>query len=327
MSYNNIRKKLNKYAEGGKMIPKYQTPFSVLNNTFEERMKQKELRKKMGDALGIAPEDLAAFSDDELRQMYMDDTKTSFGLQQTNGSPIVNLQEGIDFGSSAADAANAAAQDKNQTLAAGVIGSEFDDIEDVQGTVAAQNAAADASKKYNAIGAKSGGSKMSGSAVGGIVSEAVQKTVAAVDNAVMGDKNFSAQSQTIDSAVHGVSGALMKSGNPYAMAAGAALEGINFLTKAGGKNVQGYDVNINNSGYGTMGHMESEAGRVWDKWSGATARKLAKRNEQARMALAAMDISEDTKYEQEARANSVTNILQQNQIALAGGIDTSLLGN
>jgi hypothetical protein len=51
---------------------------------------------------------------------------------------------------------------------------------------------------------------------------------------MMGNKNFGAQSEAIDSAVHGVSGALMKSGNPYAMAAGAALEVANFATKATG---------------------------------------------------------------------------------------------
>jgi len=110
--------------------------------------------------------------------------------------------------------------------------------------------------------------------------------------------------------VHGVSGALIKSGNPWAIGAGVALEGLNWLTKAGGRTVQGYDVDIKNSGYGNISHQESEAGRIWDKWSGATARKLAKRNEKARMALAAMDISNDVEYEQEARQNSVTNVLQ-----------------
>lgn len=109
--------------------------------------------------------------------------------------------------------------------------------------------------------------------------------------------------------------------------AGVALEGLNFATKAAGKNVQGYNVDINNSGYGNLGYQDSEAGRVWDTWSGTTSRKLAKRNEQARMALAAADISQSQQFQQEARANSVTNILQQNQIALAGGIDTSLLGS
>lgn len=161
----------------------------------------------------------------------------------------------------------------------------------------------------------------------GIASQAVSKALNVADEMTMGDKNFSAQSQALDSAVHGVSGALMKSGNPYAMAAGAAIEGLNFITKAGGKTVPGYEVDINNSGYGNLGHQESSSGRIWDSWTGKTDRKLAKRNEQARMALAAQDVSQDIEYQQEARANSVTNVLQANQIALAGGIDTSLLGN
>lgn len=171
------------------------------------------------------------------------------------------------------------------------------------------------------------GLSATGQAALGMTSQIGSEIIQGVDQATMGDKNFSASSQAIDAGVHGISSKLMKSGNPYSAAAGLALEGLNFVTKAAGKNVQGYDVNINNSGYGNLGHMESEAGRVWDSWSGATARKLRKRNEQARIALAASEISEDISYEQEARTNSVTNVLQQNQIALAGGIDSSLLGN
>lgn len=159
----------------------------------------------------------------------------------------------------------------------------------------------------------------------GIIGGAATVAVNAVDTATMGDKNFSAGSKAIDTAVHGVSGTLMKSGNPIAMGVGAGLEVLNFVTKAGGKNVPGYDVNITNSGYGNLGHQESEAGRIWDNWNGTTARKLAKRNEQARMALAAADISENQAFEQEARMNSVDDVIQQNQIALAGGVDTSLL--
>jgi hypothetical protein len=45
------------------------------------------------------------------------------------------------------------------------------------------------------------------------------------------------------------------------MAAAAALEGANFLTKAGGQTVQGYDVDIASSGYGTLNHMESKSSR------------------------------------------------------------------
>lgn len=156
----------------------------------------------------------------------------------------------------------------------------------------------------------------------------------AVDNAVLGDKNFGAQSAAIDTAVHGVSSALMKSGNPYAMAAGAALEGANFLTKAGGQTVQGFDVDIKSSGYGQMGHMESSSSRDFGAMiglggifgQGRIRAKLAKRNAQAQMAINAANIAEDQSFEQEARANSIQNTIMNNNIALAGGLSTSLLG-
>ena len=157
------------------------------------------------------------------------------------------------------------------------------------------------------------------------------QAVNAIDDLAMGDKNFGAQSQAIDDAVHSVSGALMKSGNPYAMAAGAVLEGVNFLSKAGGQTVQGFDVDINSSGYGQMGHMESSSSRTIPFLGGIVdskkmQAKLAKRNQQAQMAMNAANIANEQKFEQEARANSIQNTIMNNQMALAGGLDTSLLG-
>ena len=184
------------------------------------------------------------------------------------------------------------------------------------------------------IGEGPGQMSAGGAVATGIIGQVGVGAMKAIDNLAMGDKNFGAQSQAIDSAVHGISGALMSSGNPYAMAAGAALEGANFLTKAGGQTVQGFDVNIENSGFGTTGHMESTSSRDWGAFIGLGGvfnknieRKLAKRNEQARMAMQAAEISDDIKFEQEARMNSVDNILRNNQIALAGGVDVNLLGN
>ena len=78
----------------------------------------------------------------------------------------------------------------------------------------------------------------------------------------------------------------MKSGNVWAITAGAALEGVNFLTKAGGQTVQGYDVDIDSSGYGNIGHMESSSSRSWVSHR-KLQDKLARRNEQVRTALAA----------------------------------------
>lgn len=164
---------------------------------------------------------------------------------------------------------------------------------------------------------------------GALVMAGVGKTLQigaqAADAALMGGKNFDGQSQAIDSTVHGVSGALMQSGNPYAILAGGILEGANFLTKAGGQTTTGYDVNIDNSGYGTLGHMESKSNRVWVSKS-KLQQQLEYRNAQARMALDAAEISADQQFEQEARKNSVSNTIMNNREALAGGYDTNTLG-
>lgn len=159
-----------------------------------------------------------------------------------------------------------------------------------------------------------------------------------IDDLTMGDKNFGAQSQAIDDAVHGISGALAKSGNTYAILAAGALEGANFLTKAGGQTVQGFDVDINSSGYGDIGHMESSSSRNFSAALGPLGAiftgvnknkmqaKLAKRNQQAMMAMNAANIANEQSFEQEARANSIQNTIMNNQIALSGGLETSLLG-
>ena len=164
------------------------------------------------------------------------------------------------------------------------------------------------------------------------LSAAGSAAINAVDSIAMGDKNFGAQSAAIDSAVHGVSSTLIKSGNPYAAAAGVALEGANFLTKAGGQMIQGFDVSIDNSGYGNLGHKDSSSSRDFGAFIGLGGlnqakmdAKLQRRNEEAQMALKAANVSDTIKFEQEARMNSVDDVIQANKIALAGGTDTSLL--
>ena len=172
-----------------------------------------------------------------------------------------------------------------------------------------------------------------GGVMAGIAGAATIAT-SALDKAYMGDKNFDAQSQATDSAVHGVSGALMKTGNPYCIAAGAVIEGVNFLDKAGGQTTPGYNVNIDNSGYSTdMTSMESQSSRTgifsFTGNVGASQklqRQLEKRNNKVRMALDAAEISEDQKFEQEARMNSISNTIMNNQEALAGGYNTNALG-
>jgi len=182
------------------------------------------------------------------------------------------------------------------------------------------------------IGTGKGQMNAKGAAAVGALSQYGTQALNMLDEGLMGDKNFGAQSQAIDTAVHGTSKALISSGNPYAMAAGVALEGANFLTKAGGQTVQGFDVDIKSSGYGNLGHKESSSSRDFGAMIGlgglnaaATQRKLKQRNEEAQMAMKAANIADTTKFEQEARMNSVDDVIQQNEIALQGGIDTSLL--
>lgn len=163
--------------------------------------------------------------------------------------------------------------------------------------------------------------------------QAVSQAVNGVDKALMGNKNFGGQSEAVDAVVHGTSSALMKSGNPYLQAAGAALEVANFATKATGDSVAGFDVDINSSGYGNMGHKDQKSNRDWGAAIGLgglfgkdkVEAQIAQRNREMQMALKAANIAEDVKFEQEARANSVEDVIQENQIALQGGIDTSLL--
>lgn len=167
----------------------------------------------------------------------------------------------------------------------------------------------------------------------GMIADAGINAINMVDEATMGDKNFDAQSQAIDSGVHGVSKALLSTGNPYAFAVAGALELGNFMTKAGGQTVQGYDADIKSSGYGNLGHKESSSSRDFGAMiglggifnQGTLNRKLAQRNQEAQMALKAANISDTIDFEQEARMNSVQDTLQKNEIALQGGIDTSLL--
>lgn len=134
----------------------------------------------------------------------------------------------------------------------------------------------------------------------GMIGNAAIATTNAIDDAVMGDKNFSASSQAVDSAVD-VAASTASQFGPWGLLAAGILKTVNFASKAGGKNVQGFDVDINNSGYGNLGHKDSEAGRDWGAFLGLPGvfpqrgmeRKLRKRNEEANMALTAANISQD----------------------------------
>lgn len=302
MSYNNIRKKLNKYAKGGN-IQKLQ--FGGSTYEWDETRAEDPGTADYWIKKGMLP-----------KQAELQAKSVQNGL--SNPQTLAPTTQYLDQTKKVADTTGLSFNKETNKVAG--------DVQITDEEVNPEEFFEGDTPQPQPIQPSANNLPSAGGPPSQLGSEIASAAFQAADQATMGDKNFSASSQAIDSAVHGVSGALMKSGNPYAMAAGAALEGINFLTKAGGKNVQGYDVGIDNSGYGNLSHQESEAGRIWESRS-SLRNRLNRRNEQARMALAAADISQDQSFEQEARANSVTNVLQQNQIALAGGIDTSLLGS
>ena len=277
--------------------------------------------------LGIAsPEEIKQYEDQiELESENMEDATNWSNDIQTTAESIANNQQ------VAQDLYEARKNNEIKSLAEDIVKQDQKQHQKEQ-NYASFAQAMGVNSKY--IGDGKGQMSAKGAAITGGISKGVATAVNAIDNLAMGDKNFGSQSQAIDGAVHATSGALMQSGNPWAMLSGAALEGANFLTKAGGQTVQGYDVDIDNSGYGNLGHMESSSSRDFLTLVGlgglktkSVQAKLARRNEQVRTALAAAQISEDQKFESEARMNSVENTIMNNQIALAGGLQTNLLGS
>lgn len=165
---------------------------------------------------------------------------------------------------------------------------------------------------------------MSNGAVTGAIGAAANAGLDIIDDALMGDKSFDTQSQAIDDAVRQASQQLSKTG-PWGLLAAGVLESANFIDKAVGKSVQGYEVGDVGSGYNSV-DTQLDTLSYRGTQTGKMKRNLARRNEQMNMAMLANEVNEEEKFQMEARVSSINNVLQANQIALAGGIDTSLLG-
>lgn len=158
----------------------------------------------------------------------------------------------------------------------------------------------------------------------GKAASVVNSVVGTADKLMTQDLKMDETSNMIDAGVDTVSNGLMASGNPYAMAAAAALKAVNFADKAFGSKVEGFHVNLDTNSYGSgLGHFEESSGRSWQR--GAQERKNERRNAQAEMAMKAKNLVEDAKFEQKARQASLNDVMLANQLALAGGVDTSIL--
>ena len=169
-----------------------------------------------------------------------------------------------------------------------------------------------------------GGLSDKGADIMGKVSNATRGAITAVSDSLLKGKNFDVQSQSIDQVANAAADFASQFG-PWGKVAGLAITALNEGTKMFGQNVQGYNVNVDNSGYAqSMMSQESKANRIWISQR-EIDRQLQAKNHKLSMALHAQDISEDIKFEQTARANSIDNVIRNNQIALAGGLETAAL--
>lgn len=156
------------------------------------------------------------------------------------------------------------------------------------------------------------------------VGNMANKALDTLEDELMGDKNFNANSEAIDNATRAVSKELMKTG-PWGLLAAGVVESLNFVDKAVGKTVQGFEVGDTGAGFSGI-DTKSETSSFRGTQTKKMKETMARRAEQINMALTANQINVDQQFSMSARMNSIDNTLQANQIALAGGIDTSLLG-
>lgn len=166
--------------------------------------------------------------------------------------------------------------------------------------------------------AKSGGSPMAA------ISSTFGAALGVADKALMGDKKFNEQGQAMDDAANGLANVASQFG-PWGQAAAMAIRAANFADKAAGQTVPGYDVNLESSGFsGVNAHGDTASLRLTQ--SRNVDKMLGRQQQQVQMALAAAQLDKDNSLQQEARGASVQDIINRNQIALAGGLGTTTLG-
>lgn len=158
------------------------------------------------------------------------------------------------------------------------------------------------------------------SAVGNVANKILDTT----EEALMGDKTFDATSEALDNATRALSKKAMKFG-PWGLLAAGIIESANFADKAAGKTIQGFEVGDIGAGFnGIDTQQDSSSFRATQ--SRKMKQALARRAETVNMALTASDITEEQQLQATSRINSIDNVMMANRMALAGGMDTSLLG-
>lgn len=207
-------KRLRKFDLGGKLTEDQQNEYEYLlkqgyssKEAFSQIQRDAVLDEKDFDKNAAFQAAVNSMGTDAAKVMSDETLENYAEIQKLSGKTLVdstgqNLQQ--------------TQQSTNQTLNASPVAANMRHVIDNMNAAKAAMSAA-------------GGSGTADGSVGSLVNnltkgnwmaagaDALVGGMKAVDQLTMGDKNFDAQSQAIDSAVHGISGALMKSGNPWAM--------------------------------------------------------------------------------------------------------------
>lgn len=172
--------------------------------------------------------------------------------------------------------------------------------------------------------AKEGTLDWKNGAVMGAAGKVINAGLDKVTGAVIGDKTFNKQSAAIDDAVRAASNELSGRFPPWGLLAAGILEVSNAADKMAGKTVEGFEVGDLGAGYsGVENTYDAESFR--GSQTKQMKEQTARRNEQAMAAIKAADVNIEQAFQQEARMNSIHNVIQNNAWALDGGISTDLL--
>lgn len=143
-----------------------------------------------------------------------------------------------------------------------------------------------------------------------------------VTNAVIGGKDFGAQNAAIDAGLDAL-GEVAGQFGPWGKLGQAMLSMGKDASNLFGQTVADQSVSGLASGYGNTGDIKGQSFKMWQR--SKVENMLNRNNAKAQLALRAADISADQQFQQQARTNSISNTIQNNQIALSGGINSSLL--
>lgn len=156
----------------------------------------------------------------------------------------------------------------------------------------------------------------------GAASDVTRTASNLITNAIIGGKDFGAQNTVIDAGIDAL-GEVAGQFGPWGKLGQAFLSMGKDASNLFGQTVADQSVSGLASGYGNTGDIKGQSFKLWQR--SKVENMLNRNNAKAQLALRAADISADQQFQQQARTNSISNTIQNNQIALSGGINSSLL--